>query len=119
MERRGRRVHTLDVGVVRLFALAFLLTSDRWSASKAHESEIQRIDLDVLPALEYIELSSSRRQASADNGKLRCLTAMVQRPTIGQCIEVFARPVPLRVCVSNVTQAQERVDQKIVGPRVR
>ena len=60
--------------------------------------------------------SHSRRQAT---DKLRCLTATVERPTIGQCIDVFSKPVPLRTCVRNETEAQARVDLPIVGPSVR
>jgi len=50
---------------------------------------------------------------------LRCATATVQRPTIGQCIDVFSKPVPLRVCVHNESEAQGRVDLPTIGPRAR
>ena len=64
-----------------------------------------------------------RRQAGAaadpPKPRMRCLTAVVQRPTIGQCIEVFSRPVPMRTCVGNETEAQARVDLPQFGPRAR
>jgi hypothetical protein len=65
-------------------------------------------------------LAAVRRQAAAPQSPpIRCLTAVVERPTIGQCIEVFSRPVPLRTCVRNETEAQARVNLPIVGPRAR
>jgi hypothetical protein len=76
------------------------------SCTRAHELRPLHISLD------------ERRQAGNAN-LLRCLTATVERPTIGQCIDVFSKPVPLRVCVRNETEAQARVDLPVVGPRVR
>ena len=65
-------------------------------------------------------LAAVRRQALAPQSQpIQCLTAVVERPTIGQCIEVFSRPVPLRTCVRNATEAQARVNLPIVGPRAR
>ena len=43
----------------------------------------------------------------------------MERPTIGQCIDVFSKPVPLRTCVQNETLAQARVDIPVFGPRAR
>jgi hypothetical protein len=69
------------------------------------------------------DLYNSRRQSvikQHDSAHpLRCATATVQRPTIGQCIDVFSKPVPLRVCVHNESEAQDRVDFPTIGPRAR
>ena len=61
----------------------------------------------------------SRRQEGGGGEKRKCLTATVEVPIIGQCKEVFQRPVPLRVCVRNASEAMDRVRLPVVGPRDR
>mmetsp|Transcript_28566 Transcript_28566/g.58380 ORF Transcript_28566/g.58380 Transcript_28566/m.58380 type:complete len:446 (+) Transcript_28566:231-1568(+) len=39
----------------------------------------------------------------------KCATAVVPRPIIGECIEVFSQPVTLRVCEENSTTAADRI----------
>lgn len=107
----------------RAFLLSAVLLACGWSFGRAKEAGPLHIRLDEMPAVRQKELGSSRRQAPIQQHDpahpLRCATAMVQRPTIGQCIEVFAKPVPLRVCVHNESEAQDRVDLPSFGPRAR
>lgn len=107
----------------RAFLLSAVLLACGWSFGRAKEAGPLHIRLDEMPAVRQKELGSSRRQAPIQQHDsahpLRCATATVQRPTIGQCIEVFAKPVPLRVCVHNESEAQDRVDLPLLGPRAR
>jgi len=110
---RGPRCGGAARRIVRPLLLSALLACGRTSGSSHAGLRQVQIDLDKAGRA----AQGSRRQA--DGNQLRCLTATVERPTIGQCIDVFSKPVQLRTCVRNTTEAQARVDLPIVGPRVR
>eukprot|EP00960_Hanusia_phi_P047762 758573-Hanusia_phi.AAC.11 len=55
-------------------------------------------------------LSSEHDVASRRAGSgFRCMTAYVEPPTIGQCTNLFTRPVQIRACVSQESDVQAMV----------